>query len=200
MLNIICPEASGFASNMYIIESSGESAVIDPALPFSSDLVSGDLKYIFITHAHFDHMLEIDSWVAATGASVYVSHADCEALRDPYRNCYKLFCGSDGGYFGDVAVMQEGDKFTIGTDTLEVMETPGHTPGSLVLYNSDVAFVGDTVFAGGGYGRWDLPGGSYEMLLGSIKAVMALKESIVLYPGHGQSTTVKEFKSDIHLR
>lgn len=200
MLNIICPESIGFASNTYVIESSGVCAVIDPSVAYSDSFVSGKLEYIFLTHAHFDHMLELDSWASATGARIYVSTRDRDALRDPYRNCYKLFLGEDEGYFGDVSVMRSGDRFAIGDDFLEVMETPGHTPGSVVLYNRDVAFVGDTVFSGGGYGRWDLPGGSYEELVGSIKAVMALDGDIVLYPGHGPITTVKEFNGDIHLR
>lgn len=200
MFNIICPkQEGGFASNTYIIESSGECAVIDPSVPYSESLVPGRLKYVFITHAHFDHILEINSWASA-GAPIYISYADKDALRDPYRNCYKIFFGRDDGYFGEVFTMREGDTFTVGDDSLTVKETPGHTPGCAVLYNSDVAFVGDTVFAGGGYGRWDLPGGDYDLLRGSIRAVMALDDNTVLYPGHGDKTTVREFKNDIHLR
>ncbi len=201
MFNIFCPEYNGgFASNTYIIESSGECAVIDPSVPYSDSLLPGKLKYIFITHAHFDHMLCINSWVSATGAPAYISYADKDALRDPYKNCYSLFFGSDDGYFGEVSLMRSGDEFAIGNEVLKVMETPGHTPGCVVLYNGEVAFVGDTVFAGGGYGRWDLPGGDYDMLLRSIRAVMSLDDSLILYPGHGEKTTVKEFKSDVHLR
>ena len=200
MFNIITPATSGFASNTYVIASSGECAVIDPTVPYSDTLVSGRLKYIFITHAHFDHILEVDTWRAATGAPVYVSLADRDALRDPVRNCYKLFFGTDGGYFGEAEIMREGDVFDIGDETLTVMETPGHTVGSVILFNSEVAFVGDTVFAGGGYGRWDLPGGDYDALRGSIKSVMALDGGIRLYPGHGGSTTVREFNNDVHLR
>ena len=174
--------------------------MIDPSVPYSDALLNGKLKYIFITHAHFDHILEVNSWASATGAAVYISHADKDALKDSYRTCYKLFLGADAGYFGDVSLMYEGDKFVIGNDFLKVTETPGHTPGSVILYNGDIAFVGDTVFSGGGYGRWDLPGGDYDALRGSISAVMALDEDLILYPGHGDKTTVRDFKNDIHLR
>lgn len=202
MLSVCCATSgSAFASNTYIIGSDGEYAVIDPSAEYSPRYIcGGKLKYIFLTHAHFDHMLNIDSWAEATGATVYVSHGDKDALRDSYRNCYQLFCGRDCGYFGDVSVMRGGDCFHLGSEVISVIETPGHTYGSVILLHSDSAFVGDTVFEGGGYGRWDLPGGNYEQLKVSIKAIMALDDGLALYPGHGEPTTVADFKKYVHLR
>ena len=76
------------------------------------------------------------------------------------------------------------------------MKTPGHTPGSGMYILRDKIFAGDTVFSGGGYGRFDLPGGDYGALLRSIELVMTLDGGLSLYPGHGSSCTVSEFIKD----
>jgi len=72
---------------------------------------------------------------------------------------------------------------------LEVLHTPGHSPGGISLLTDDFIFTGDTLFAGS-VGRFDLPGGSEEVLLNSIKRILSLDENLIIYPGHGPSTTV----------
>ncbi len=195
MLNVICKKSPvGYASNTYIISSEGEYAVIDPSLPYEKTLISGRGKYIFLTHSHFDHMLEIDKWVEKTGAVVYISEQERNAPSDPTYNCYKLFFGSDKGYFGPVSTMKHGDVFTLGGETLRVISCPGHTEGSVTLYSAPFAFVGDTVFEGGGYGRCDLPGGDYLKLRKSIERLLTLPDDTELLPGHGAPTTVADYK------
>ena len=113
------------------------------------------------------------------------------------RNCYKLYDGSERGYFGEAEGIGDGDVLRLGDTEIAYMSTPGHTAGSGIFICDGNAFVGDTVFAGGGYGRFDLPTGSYPMLLDSIRKVIRLPEETRVYPGHGPSTTIKQYKLDI---
>ncbi len=201
MLNIQTPQSPySFSANTYVIFSGEECAVIDPAVPYDRVKFPMKVKYVFLTHVHFDHMLELDSWASADGAEVIVSEKEFEALSDSYLNCYKLFSGQDKGYYGKASVMREGDTFIVGDSTIKVMECPGHTCGSVALLSDSVAFVGDTVFAGGGYGRWDLPSGDYRLLKESIQRILTLPDSTVLYPGHGDPCTVEQFKTDYSMK
>ena len=186
-----------FASNTYIISSEGEYAVIDPSVPYDKALVDGRLKYILLTHSHFDHILDIDSWVNA-GGEVIISEDEKDFLPDPSKNCYSLFFAENKGYYGEARGVREGDVLTFGDESITILNVPGHTIGSLVYKTNDACFVGDTVFAGGGYGRFDLPSGNAADLLRSIQRICTLPDDIILYPGHGESTTVKQFKEDFN--
>lgn len=188
-----------FAANCYLISSAGEYAVVDPTAPFDASLCNGTVKYILLTHAHFDHILEIDSWVAATGAEVVLAKNEVAALSDPMRNCYKLYNGTDNGYFGESKGLSDGDILPLGDTEIRVIECPGHTAGCAAYLCDGSAFVGDTVFAGGGFGRFDLPSGNYNLLRESISKLVSLPNEIVFYPGHGESTTNKQYKQDIGM-
>lgn len=195
VLSITVPKTKfGFAANTYIIERDGEMAVIDPATHPSPLFDGHKVKYVLLTHAHFDHMLTISEWVEKTGAELIVSAEDAEALTDGTRNCYKLFLGTDGGYYGEYRTVKDGDTLPFGNGEIEVMATPGHTAGSVVYLIDGQAFVGDTVFAGGGYGRCNLPSGDASELKESINKILALQDDTGLLPGHGPRTTVAEYK------
>ena len=197
---ITLSHTASYASNSYLVCSENECAVIDPSLPYYSGVLRGNkLRYIILTHGHFDHFLEIDSWVKSTGAPVLISNCDKSALSDPFRNCYRMFLGADRGYFGECVSIEDGDSLLIGDEPMRVMACPGHTPGSITLLTDDVAFVGDTVFAGGAYGRYDLPGGDVASLADSIKKICKLPEDTVVYPGHGEVTTIKEINKHFRL-
>ncbi len=189
-----------FSSNTYMLVSNGECAVVDPSAP--PDGLDPDLtpRYVLLTHAHFDHMLDIDAWVSL-GAEVIVSVSDATLLGDAHLNCYKPFLGVDRGYNGEYRTVCDGDNISLGDATLTVISCPGHTDGSLTYVCDDVAFVGDTVFAGGGFGRWDLPSGDSDKLFASIDTLLTrLSDATVLYCGHGAPTTVGEYKSDYKYR
>ena len=197
MLDIkILPHNHSFASNTYLLTSGDEAAVIDPAAPFDELLVTKKVKYIILTHAHFDHMLDIDEWVEKTGAEVLVGAADIDALADSERNCYMLLTRRDYGYYGKATALREGDTVHFGNETVKVISTPGHTPGSISLLIGSSLFVGDTIFAGGGYGKCCFPGGDFGEIRKSIIRLTWLDENITVYPGHGESTTIKEYKKD----
>ena len=186
-----------FSANCYLISSNGEYAVIDPSAPFDKSLCDGVVKYILLTHAHFDHILEVDSWVNNTNAKVIISADEVDALSNPIRNCFKLYDGTERGYFGPAEPIYDGDKLSLGDCEIKFISTPGHTVGGGVYLCENIAFVGDTIFEGGGYGRHDLPTSSYVMLRNSIARLLELPDETVVYSGHGPSTTIKQYKHDI---
>ena len=197
MLDIkVLPHSHGFASNTYLLTVGGECAVIDPSAPYNEGLVGGRVKYILLTHAHFDHMLDIDEWVEKTGAEVLVGHNDIGALPDSERNCYMLLTRRDHGYYGAATPVFESTEIYLGGEKIRVISTPGHTPGSVSYLIGNLLFVGDTIFAGGGFGKCSFPGGDFSEIRRSINKLLELDENIVVYPGHGGSTTVKEYRKD----
>ena len=188
-----------FSSNTYIISSNDEYAVVDPSVPFSFFEIADKVKYILLTHSHFDHILDIDDWVKNTSAKVMISEYEIDFLSDPGKNCYRQFLSLEKGYFGKAHPLSDGDILKLGDEEIKVMLTDGHTRGSLCYLVSDVAFVGDTVFEGGGYGRFDLPSGDYLSLRRSIDRICELPSDMVLYPGHGYETSVCKFKKDFMI-
>ena len=198
MLNVaILPHNHSFASNTYLVDDGNECVVIDPAAPFPASGLSKKLKYIILTHAHFDHMLDIDEWVNKSGAEVLVGAPDYRGLSDSELNCYMLLTGQDRGYSGEATKVYDGDVFQFGKTEIKVLSTPGHTPDSLSLLIDDMLFVGDTIFAGGGYGKCCFPGGSFSDIRKSIDKLVLLDGNITVFPGHGEQTTIKEYKKDI---
>lgn len=190
-----------FGSNMYVLISETEAAVVDPSVEYSkiASLANAEnltFKYIILTHAHFDHILEIDDWVNVTGAKVIVGEPDAAMLSNPYLNCYKPFLNLDLGYYGSYLTVNDGDVLVLGDTELKIIMTPGHTEGSLTLSTDEELFVGDTLFFGGSYGRCDLPGGDEAKIFSSIKRILTQNEEKKVYCGHGPATTVKQLKSN----
>ena len=193
----------GYGSNCYILSSADSLAVVDPSISFESAerlyyIPKGAVKYILLTHAHFDHILEVDSWVKATGATVCISQYDKYALSDPAQNCYSLFLGKSGGYFGEVQTLSDNDRLLLGQDEIDVIHLPGHTHGCVAYKFGDDMIVGDTVFAFG-YGRCDLPGGDFDSLRASLEKIFSYPEEVRIHPGHGESSTVGAVKKNFNL-
>ncbi|MBN1994792.1 MAG: MBL fold metallo-hydrolase [Anaerolineae bacterium] len=184
-------------ANCYIVgcEETGEGVVIDPG--DEADLILAEIKesdltikYILNTHAHFDHIVANGPLVEATGAPLALHPLDLPLLRE----------NGGAGFFGlqvppgpepDLA-LAEGDTLVFGRHMLEVLFTPGHSPGHVSFYEAKegVLFDGDVLFAGG-IGRADLPGGSYETLMASInEKLMVLPDETIVCSGHGPVTTI----------
>lgn len=188
-------------TNCYIVgcDETMKGAVIDPGGDGERIVQqikrSGlDIEYVLITHAHFDHIGAVAEVVEATQAKLAL-HPDEKPL---------LEAGGGASMWGlkvnpspppDMELSQ-GQEIDLGTLTLEVLLTPGHSPGGVTFYEADegVAFVGDVLFSSG-IGRTDLYGGDSATLMRSIKDVLfALPEDTIIYPGHGPSTTVAREK------
>lgn len=186
------------ASNCYLMFSENEICVIDPSVSLekAKEVLHFDLpvKYVILTHAHIDHFYEINSYVK-DGALVLVSSEESAALNDANLNCSELVVGKNMGYSGGYQIINDNDIITVGNEKLRVVKTPGHTKGSICLIGTDYIFSGDTLFSGGGYGRYDLPGGNPKDLINSLKFLLSLDENYKLYSGHGNVSTIKETKS-----
>ncbi len=145
--------------------------------------------YIINTHGHVDHISYNKKFKELYGAEILIHEADAPMLgneQDPY--LFQLV-GASLSPPADRA-FKDGERIEIGSITLEIIHTPGHTPGSVCLRHDDFMITGDTLFAGG-IGRHDLPGGSYDDLIRSIKErLLTLPEELEIFPGHMESSTI----------
>jgi len=169
-------------TNCYLLISEGELAVIDPG--GDSDKILEEIqkskaktKYIINTHCHPDHISGNEKIKKETAAEVLIHEKE------------KDFIAFQADRF-----LKEGDKIKIGDIVLKVLNTPGHTRGSICLLGDNFIFTGDTLFKEG-YGRTDLPGGSQREMEDSLRKLSEiLKPGMIIYPGHGQA-----FKKDNFL-
>lgn len=147
--------------------------------------------YIINTHGHLDHIGANGAVKEATGAQILIHSGDAPMLTDPALNFSKFMGHPIAGPPAD-RLVQDGDVLQVGTLRLNVIHTPGHTPGGICLLIGDHLITGDTLFAGS-IGRTDFPGGSHETLIESIKEkLLILPDETRVYPGHGPESTIGE--------
>ena len=183
-----------YASNCYVLTINDEAMLIDPSARCDLSRIRGKLKYVLLTHIHFDHMLELDAWMRSCDAELLVSSEGVSALKNSTENCYMQFLMRDRGYDGEYRTVSDGEEIILGGEMLTVWQTPGHCPSSLALIGDGFAFVGDTLFDGGGFGRYDLPGSSFLQLRGSIRRLLTLPPDTVIFSGHGNSFKIDKYK------
>ncbi len=148
-----------------------------------------DLKIIILTHCHYDHVAAAAEISKKSGAEIGIHKADLEGVNDEYLSVSVLF-GESAPAVKPTIIYEEGDKIDIGNgEYLEVIHTPGHSRGSICLYEpvSKSLFSGDTVFPGGGFGRMDFEGSEPDKMLGSVQKLTKLNVK-TLYSGHGAPT------------
>lgn len=183
--------------NCYIVgdPETKEAIVIDPgddADRLAESLAEKHLTVtaIVATHAHFDHVVAAERLRGLTGAPFYL-HADDKPLLAWMQESGRLFLGMELPPPPEVDTeAREGDRLQVGSVNLEVVHTPGHSPGSISLITEGAVFSGDTLFAGS-IGRTDLPGGDTQALLDAVKdKLFRLDGDLVVYPGHGPATTL----------
>lgn len=199
-------EVGPFAENCYVVgcDTAHEGVVIDPGDELNGilntiDQLELDIKYILLTHAHLDHVKEVVSLNEHLKAPVFMHKAD-EFLLENLPAQAAAFGMSISGIPEVDAYIRDGDVIEFGRQKFEVLHTPGHSPGSVTYVSGDTAFVGDVLFAGS-IGRTDLPGGSHDVLMNSIKMkLLPLGDQILIYPGHGPATRIgQERKSNPFL-
>jgi len=186
------------ANNYLVIdENSKEAALIDCSAP-DNDYIEEikntgvNLKYILLTHGHFDHILGCNEFHSTFGTDIYVGEADKSQIE--YAPEMTMMLG--GVRIPEVTsvnhTIKEGDIFKLGDIELKAISTPGHTEGGMCfLTNEGTLFSGDTMFHGS-VGRTDFLGGDFNKLKNSVKEkIFNLPEETVVLPGHGCKTTVK---------
>lgn len=193
----------------YIVacEKTKKAAVIDPGGDENTILAEVEnmgvsVEYIIATHGHPDHVCGNRKIQEATGAKIIMHSADELFFGKSDVKKYFSMLGLEASPPADIEV-EEGDEITIGEVKLQVIHTPGHTPGGMSLYNAPDLITGDTLFVGG-LGRTDFPGGSHEELLTSIRTkLLVLPAETIVWPGHGygghQSTIGEEKRTNPFL-
>jgi hydroxyacylglutathione hydrolase len=183
-----------YDSNVYLLEDedpmvvdTGTGMHVDSTLEEIAKIVPLEsIGRVVLTHSHYDHIGGAEAICKATGARMYLHEAEAEPLRagDMSLTISRMF-GKGVGEI-DVEPLKEGQTLRCGSSELEVVHTPGHSPGSITLLErkSGAAIVGDTVFCDGGVGRWDLPGGDLGKLRSSLRRLRTLG-LMSMYPGHG---------------
>ncbi len=185
-----------YQTNCYILadEKYRHAIIIDPGDEYRKiqDIIDADnleAKLIINTHGHIDHIGLNDKFKVP----VYIHKLDKPYLKDPSKNL-SLFLSSGFTSDSKVFTVKDKDLIVLNDLKLEVIHTPGHTPGGICLRIENILFSGDTLFYKG-VGRTDFPGASFDAISQSIREkLFTLPPSTIVYPGHGQSTTIQEEK------
>jgi len=186
-------------TNCYILESDTTALVIDPGdeperiLRFLDNL---EVKpgQIIATHTHFDHVLGVDKIRTALKIPFLIHHDDLSML-ESMQSRVRQFMGLSVSPPPKVdRFLADEESVTIGHDTLRVLHTPGHSPGSISLAGPGYVFTGDALF-NQSIGRTDLPGGDLDTLMRSISnRLFSLADDTVVYAGHGPETSIGDEK------
>ncbi len=178
----------------YIVgcETEKEALVIDPAGSERKILdrlrtLGLTLKYVVNTHAHADHTCGNRAILSKTDAQLVIHEDDADQIRSGKNQAFSLALGKKPSPKPDMLV-KEGDSLVIGKETLQIIHTPGHSPGSICLYGTGNLFTGDTLFVGA-VGRTDLGGGDMGTLLLSVKKLLSLPPETRVWPGHAYGET-----------
>jgi len=186
-------------TNCYILQSGKEALIIDPGdepdriRKFMADL-GAKPSLIVATHTHFDHVLGVESLKAETGAPFSI-HKDDLPMLEAMQARVQQFMGFYVPPPPKVdSFLKHGDQLTLGNETIRILHTPGHSPGSISLAGKGYVFTGDALF-NQSIGRTDLPGGDYQTLIRSIREqLFVLDDNTLVYPGHGPETSIGDEK------
>lgn len=178
-----------YASNCYLLVSQGHAAVVDPSASCEKILSEVErrgavLDMILLTHGHFDHIVSLDELRDKSHALAYIHEADAELPEDAQKNAFYYFFHTERTYRRPERDLHDGDKLSLGEETLRVIHTPGHTRGSVCYLCGNALLTGDTLFDGG-YGRYDLYGGDGDVLYRTLRNMKKLDRTLTIYPGHG---------------
>ena len=196
---------TGMAVFCYLVgdERTREAALIDPAGDFDRIFQAVEAHKLKVTkvintHGHFDHTSGNDHVIKRTGAELLIHELEAKSLGSVMNRLLSRATGGKGSP-KPVRLLKDGDTVEIGSVSLKVIHTPGHTEGGICLYTKGNVFTGDTLFTEG-TGRTDMPGGSHRKIMDSItRKILTLPDDTVIWPGHHYGrfprSTVAEQKS-----
>lgn len=198
MLDIITFSNGLLASNSYIVYDTDTMAgaivdcgVLPSELKLSADVKGIDIKYIILTHGHYDHAEYTKDYTELfKGAKLMCHPAEKCVLCDPEANV-SVYFSKERIYPSPHETLQDGNTVALGDSELKCIHTPGHTPGSICLYSKEnrIMFTGDTLFDMG-YGRTDFKYGDSRALFTSLKKLLEMDGDITFYPGHGSPALI----------
>jgi len=182
---------------LVVDDESQEAVVVDTALGSSfllkeAEELHAQIKYILNTHGHPDHISDNIILKKATAAKLAIHELDAYRLSRTMLDASFFPRNPPLPVEADL-LLHEGDAIHIGKVSLQVLHTPGHTEGSICLYEAyeGTLFTGDTLFAGS-FGRVDLPGGSCEGMMKTLRRLSQLPPNTKVFPGHGPPTTIED--------
>lgn len=185
------------ANNYLLMDKNTKEAVLIDCSEYKQEIIEdiyklgAKVKYILLTHGHFDHILGVNKMTEALGVDAYIKNADI-ILAENINTMPKLLNLPMAEVLIINGRIEDWQEFQLGEHKIKAIPTPGHTEGGMsFLVDNEFLFSGDTLFCQS-FGRTDLFGGNIKKLVNSIKNVLfALEDNIIVYPGHGQSTTIK---------
>ena len=196
-MEIITVKVGILQTNCYILKENGVAVIIDPGAKVQRILDAlGDAQplAILLTHGHFDHIGAINDLLAVHALPIYLHPDDAELLKDPQLN-YSF----PKRFVVDVETQAYPNRLSIGPFAFEVIDTPGHTEGSVLLMIQDHLFSGDTLFHQS-IGRTDLKTGNPTHMKQSLRLIKTLHGPLTIWPGHDEPTTLaNELSSNPYL-
>lgn len=183
-------------TNCYLVtdEEKNESFVVDPgdmSPRLEAALKEGNVKYILLTHGHYDHILGAAEAKSLTGAEILIHSADAPCLYDSDLSRAGLHFPLEQEKITADRTLEDGDEIDFAGKKIKVIHTPGHTPGCVcyLCEEDELMFSGDTLFQMS-MGRTDFPGGSTLEMINSLSRLRDLSENYTVFPGHGPATSL----------
>ena len=199
MRKIIREVVGPLETNCYFIIVASNAIIVDPGGDASRllNLIKKfqlSINLYLLTHSHYDHIAALGELLRYVKAPIAIHTDDADSLADPRTN-FSMLMGDPQSYKAD-RLLSDGDIIKLSGEDFTVMHTPGHTPGSISLLGDGFILSGDTLFRQG-IGRTDIPGGSENQIYKSLRKLLELPSETIVYPGHGESTTIGEAKKFI---
>lgn len=171
-----------------IIDPGGISAKLDEAI---NAVGVENIEYILMTHGHFDHIRKAPRYKNLTGATLAIGKNEADFTKDRHLN----LCRIPMEEFEADVLLNDGDTIKLGNLIIRVIDTSGHTKGSVCFVAGDCIFTGDTLMKGT-FGRCDLETGNFEQMCNSLEKIFALPGDYKIYPGHGEMSILAEERAN----
>ena len=193
-----------FAVNCYIVELKDLKILIDPGADFKTLQEFLTLKktrpdLIINTHGHYDHIGAVPELMEEYGIDFYIDREEEQIIIDPEKNCSSIFSQNTLS-LKTYNLISSADKKYFNSFGIEIIKTPGHTPGSIIIKIEKKLFTGDLLFKGA-IGRTDLPGGSISDIKSSLSKLKKFDRDLEVFPGHGLGSNLEdEFRTNPYLK